>query len=152
MPQRLVTSAKSCPLREVDRKSPILPWGSPADVEKVSPLEASKRYLEYIRETWNYLKGEDDPDNFLEHQQLFLTVPASFDAVARESTVDVGMAGLENAILLEEPQAAFYSWIQANEEWRAKVKVGDLILVCDIGGGTTDLSLIAVSEEREIWS
>jgi len=150
VPQRLVSSAKSwlC-YGEVDRKAPILPWGSPAEVEKVSPLEASKRYLEYIRETWNYLKGEDDPDNFLEHQQLFLTVPASFDAVARELTVEAArMAGLQNAILLEEPQAAFYSWIRANQEWRAKVRVGDLILVCDIGGGTTDLSLIAVSEEE----
>ena len=150
VPQRLVTSAKSwlC-YGEVDRKAPILPWGSPPEVEKVSPLEASKRYLEYIRESWNYLKGEDDPENLLEHQQLFLTVPASFDAMARELTVEAArMAGLENAILLEEPQAAFYSWIQVNDTWRTKVKVGDLILVCDIGGGTTDLSLIAVSEEE----
>ncbi|MEW5802746.1 MAG: Hsp70 family protein [bacterium] len=150
VPQRMVSSAKSwlC-YGEVDRKAPILPWGSPAEIEKVSPLEASKRYLQYIRETWNYLMGEDDADNFLEHQQLFLTVPASFDAMARELTVEAArMAGLENAILLEEPQAAFYSWIRMNDEWRGKVTVGDLILVCDIGGGTTDLSLIAVSEEE----
>ncbi|MEW6381285.1 MAG: Hsp70 family protein [bacterium] len=149
VPQRLVSSAKSwlC-YGEVDRKAPILPWGSPAEVEKVSPLEASRRYLEHIRETWNYVKGEDDPGNFLEHQQIFLTVPASFDAVARELTMEAARdAGLENAILLEEPQAAFYSWIHANEEWRGRVKVGDLVLVCDIGGGTTDLSLIAVAEE-----
>jgi len=150
VPQRLVSSAKSwlC-YGEVDRRAPILPWQSPAEVEKVSPLEASKRYLEHIRETWNYLQSEDNPDYFLEHQQIFLTVPASFDAVARELTMEAARAaGLENAILLEEPQAAFYSWIRANEDWRAKVRVGDLILVCDIGGGTTDLSLIAVGEEE----
>lgn len=150
VPQRLVSSAKSwlC-YGEVDRKAPILPWGSPAEVEKVSPLEASRRYLEHIRETWNYLNGEDDQGNFLEHQQIFLTVPASFDAVARELTMEAARdAGLTNAILLEEPQSAFYSWINVNEEWRGRVKVGDLILVCDIGGGTTDLSLIAVSEEE----
>jgi len=150
VPQRLVSSAKSwlC-YGEVDRRAPILPWQSPAEVEKISPLEASKRYLEHIRETWNYLQSEDNPDYFLEHQQIFLTVPASFDAVARELTMEAARAaGLENAILLEEPQAAFYSWIRANEDWRAKVRVGDLILVCDIGGGTTDLSLIAVGEEE----
>lgn len=149
VPQRLVFSAKSWLCHgKVDRKAPILPWGSPRETEKVSPLEATKRYLEHIREAWNHLKGENDEKNFLYNQQLFLTVPASFDAVARELTVEAGqMAGLDNIILLEEPQAAFYSWLHANEKWRAKVKLGDLILVCDMGGGTTDLSLIAVDEE-----
>ena len=131
VPQRLVFSAKSWLCHAgVDRKAPILPWGSPAEVEKVSPLEASKRYLEHIRQAWNYLKGENDEKNFLQNQQIFLTVPASFDAVARELTVESGrMAGLENIVLLEEPQAAFYSWLRTNEEWRAKVRLGDLILV-----------------------
>ncbi len=151
VPQRLVSSAKSWLCHAgVDRKAPILPWASPEEVEKVSPLEAARRYLDHLREAWNYLMGQDDDkENFLENQQVFLTVPASFDAVARELTVEAAqMAGLENSVLLEEPQAAFYSWLYLNEQWRDTVKVGDLILVCDIGGGTTDLSLIAVSEEE----
>src|SRR5438552_7427205 len=85
----------------------------------------------------------------LENQDIVLTVPASFDAAARELTVEAARAaGLERIILLEEPQAAFYSWIDASHEaWREQVEVGDVVLVCDLGGGTTDLSLIAVGEE-----
>ena len=85
----------------------------------------------------------------MEHQQIQLTVPASFDAVARELTVEAArLAGLENVSLLEEPQAAFYAWLQAQgDNWRKQVKVGEVLLVCDVGGGTTDFTLIAVGEE-----
>ena len=90
----------------------------------------------------------DDPDSVLENQELYLTVPASFDAVARELTVKAAeSAGLSNMTLLEEPQAAFYAWIESQQNWRKTVKAGESILVCDIGGGTTDLSLIQVVDE-----
>ncbi len=89
-------------------------------------------------------------ENRLEQQEIVLTVPASFDAVARELTIEAARgAGLENVVLLEEPQAAFYSWIQASHDgWRKQIEVGDVVLVCDVGGGTTDFTLIAVSEEQ----
>src|SRR6202035_320695 len=98
---------------------------------------------------WNYLIAKDVADHRLENQDIILTVPASFDAVARELTVEAARAaGLDRLTLLEEPQAAFYSWIDVSQDrWRDQVEVGDVVLVCDIGGGTTDLSLIAVSEE-----
>ena len=93
--------------------------------------------------------AKDVAENRLEQQDIILTVPASFDAVARELTVEAARAaGLEHVTLLEEPQAAFYAWIDASgEAWRKQVEVGDVVLVCDVGGGTTDLTLIAVSEE-----
>jgi len=145
---RLVSSAKSwLSYAGVDRRSAILPWASPADVEKVSPVDASARYLQHLREAWN----AEHPDAPLEDQDLVITVPASFDAVARELTVEAAhQAGIgERLTLLEEPQAALYAWVAANGDgWRKQVQVGDLILVVDLGGGTTDLSLIAVGEEE----
>ncbi|HYV36816.1 MAG TPA: Hsp70 family protein, partial [Gemmataceae bacterium] len=110
---------------------------------------ATTHYLKHIGEAWNHLIAKDVAAHRLEHQDIILTVPASFDAVARELTVEAARAaGLENITLLEEPQAAFYAWIDAShDEWRKQVDVGDVVLVCDIGGGTTDLSLIAVSED-----
>lgn len=145
-PYRFVASAKSwlCHSR-VNRTQPILPWQAPEDVPKVSPVEASTRYLEFLREAWDYAH----PDAPLAEQELLITVPASFDEAARTLTVKAAeAAGLHQITLLEEPQAAFYSWLESQgDNWRRCVKVGDLILVCDIGGGTTDFSLITVSEE-----
>jgi molecular chaperone DnaK (HSP70) len=150
-PNRLVSSAKSWLSHAgVDRVAPILPWDSPADVERMSPVEASATFLRHLRDGWNSVMASEDPDARLEDQQILLTVPASFDAVARELTVKAARsAGLENVTLLEEPQAAFYAWIESQEDqWRKLVKVGESILVCDIGGGTTDFSLIQVTEEN----
>jgi molecular chaperone DnaK (HSP70) len=146
VPTRVVTSAKSWLSHAgADRTAPILPWGSPAEVRKFSPVEASARYLTHIHRAWN-ARFADAP---LEDQEVLLTVPASFDAVARDLTVRAARdAGLQHATLLEEPQAAFYAWIDAlGDRWREVVHVGDLVLVCDVGGGTTDFSLIAVREE-----
>jgi molecular chaperone DnaK (HSP70) len=150
VPTRLVSSAKSwlC-VAGVDRRGPILPWGSPENARRISPLEASTLYLRHLREAWDSLMAGDVAEKHLESQDIVLTVPASFDAVARELTVEAARAaGLEHVILLEEPQAAFYSWIEAKgDQWRHEVEVGDVVLVCDIGGGTTDFTLIAVGEE-----
>lgn len=150
VPTRLVSSAKSWLCHAgVDRRAPILPWKAPEGGRKVSPLQASTLYLKHLCEAWNYTIAKDVAANRLEQQDIILTVPASFDAVARELTVEAARAaGLEQVTLLEEPQAAFYAWIDsAGDEWREHVEVGDVVLVCDVGGGTTDLTLIAVSEE-----
>lgn len=149
IPNRLVSSGKSWLCNSgVDRQAAILPWDSPDDTKKVSPVEASSCMLRHLRDAWNHEMAEDNPDARLEDQEIYLTVPASFDAVARDLTVKAGeMAGLSNLTLLEEPQAAFYAWIEAQKNWRQNVTVGESILVCDIGGGTTDFSLIQVAEE-----
>jgi hypothetical protein len=151
VPTRLVSSAKSWLSHAgVDRRAPILPWKAPEDGRRLSPLEATTRYLQHMREAWNHLVAKEVAENRLERQDIVLTVPASFDAVARELTVEAARAaGLENLTLLEEPQAAFYAWIHASHDrWRERVQVGDVVLVCDVGGGTTDFTLIAVSEEK----
>jgi molecular chaperone DnaK (HSP70) len=145
VPTRLVSSAKSwLSYPGADRTSAILPWGGPEDVSKVSPVEASARYLVHLRQAWDH-SFADAP---LAEQEVLLTVPASFDAVARDLTARAAReAGLPEVTLLEEPQAAFYAWIDSNgDAWREAVTVGDLVLVCDVGGGTTDLSLIAVRD------
>jgi hypothetical protein len=141
---RLVSSAKSWLSHSgVDRTAPLLPFRAPEGVEKVSPVEASRKYLEHLREAWD----SKMPDAPFTEQQVLVTVPASFDAVARELTLDAAQqAGYRNITLLEEPQAAFYAWIERHGDWRERVAVGDLILVVDIGGGTTDFTLIAVTE------
>lgn len=146
-PSRLVSSAKSwlC-FAGVDRRGAILPWGAPDEVGKVSPVEASARYLAHLRAAWDLVH----PDAPLAEQDVVLTVPASFDAVARELTVEAALrAGLSDSLrLLEEPQAALYAWLaERGADWRKEVSVGDVILVVDIGGGTTDFSLIAVREQ-----
>lgn len=151
LPTRLVASAKSwLSHRGVDRTQPILPWEAPPDARRVSPLEAAARYLEHIRNAWNFQMAADDTGARLEDQEIYLTVPASFDAVARELTVQAAqMAGLGGLTLLEEPQAAFYAWIEAHrDQWRDQIVVGETILVCDVGGGTSDFSLIQVREEE----
>ncbi len=151
LPNRLVSSAKSWLCHSgVDRTENILPWDSPADARKISPVEASSQFLRHLRNAWNFAMANRDPDAPFEAQDIFLTVPASFDAVARELTVKAAQAaGLENITLLEEPQAAFYAWVEAQKQrWRKAVHVGESILVCDVGGGTTDFSLIQVTEEE----
>jgi len=148
VPSRLVLSAKSWLCHDkVDRQSHILPWGSGQDIRKISPVEASSAYLNHVRLAWNERMG-DDEDAWLENQMVILTVPASFDEVARDLTVEAAkMAGIPNVILLEEPLAAFYSWLGRHEtEWNRYVQTGNLILVCDVGGGTTDFTLIALQE------
>ena len=145
----LVTSAKSWLCHGgVDREAPILPWAAPAGARRVSPVEASADYLRHIRDAWNHTMARDEEAHRLEKQEIVLTVPASFDEAARELTLDAAkVAGLEMITLLEEPQAAFYCWIVSHQErWQREVRGGELILVCDIGGGTTDFSLITVVE------
>jgi len=143
---RLVSSAKSWLSHSgVDRTAALLPFRAPEGVEKISPVEASRRYLEHLAEAWNAKM----PDAPFAEQQVLVTVPASFDAVARELTLEAAkQAGYQNVTLLEEPQAAFYAWIERHPDWRERVNVGDLILVVDIGGGTTDFTLIAVTESN----
>lgn len=146
VPSRLVSSAKSWLCHPgVDRQSPILPWQAPADVQRVSPLDASARYLSHLREAWD-AQFKDAP---LADQQVVLTVPASFDASARELTLKAAqMAGLPQVTLIEEPQAALYAWCEAmGESFRKQVRPGEVILVVDVGGGTSDFSLIAVTEK-----
>lgn len=149
VPAHLVASAKSWLCHSgVDREAEILPWASPPGARKVSPVEASADFLRHIRDAWNDQFARDDQTLRLEQQEVVLTVPASFDEAARELTVDAAKkAGLTTIILLEEPQAAFYCWIVSHQEgWQREVRGGELILVCDIGGGTTDFSLITVVE------
>jgi len=140
---RLVSSAKSWLSHSgVDRTSRLVPFRAPDGVEKISAVEASRRYLEHLREAWDAQR----PEAPFASQHVLVTVPASFDAVARELTLDAAkQAGYRNLTLLEEPQAAFYAWIERHADWRGRVHVGDLVLVVDIGGGTTDFTLIAVT-------
>lgn len=147
VPGRLVASAKSWLCHaEVDRTAAILPWGAPEEVERVSPIQASAEFLRHLREAWDYEMAQGREDARLADQEVILTVPASFDEVARELTVEAANeAGLERVTLIEEPQAAFYSWLfYHREDWRAHVRPDQLILVCDVGGGTSDFSLIRV--------
>jgi hypothetical protein len=150
-PVRLVSSAKSWLCHPaLDRRAASLPAGAPEEVPRVSPLDASARYLAHLRAAWNEVVAKGDPALALERQAVTLTVPASFDAVARELTVEAARkAGLPEPTLLEEPQAALYAWVDAmGDRWRKLVRVGDLILVVDVGGGTTDFSLIAVVDRE----
>jgi hypothetical protein len=142
---RLVSSAKSWLSHGgVDRTAPILPFRAPEGVPRFSPVEASRRYLDHLRRAWDSRM----PDAPFTDQQVLVTVPASFDAVARELTLKAAeQAGYRNLTLLEEPQAAFYAWIDRHPDWRERVQVSDLILVVDIGGGTTDFTLIAVTQK-----
>jgi hypothetical protein len=148
-PARTVGAAKSwlCHSR-VDRHEAILPWNAPAEVAKISPVEASRRYLAHLCAAWHHAF----PDVPIAEQQVVLTVPASFDASARELTREAAsLAGFnpETLLLLEEPQAAVYSWLSdLGDRWRSSLSTGDRVLVCDVGGGTTDLTLIGVEEHE----
>jgi hypothetical protein len=150
-PNRLVASAKSwLSYAGVDRTAPILPWQAPEEVPKLSPVEASSQFLQYLRTVWESGEAGELGELALAQQDVLLTVPASFDEEARELTRRAAeQAGYPHVTLLEEPLAAFYAWLESQgDAWRRRIKVGDLVLVCDVGGGTTDLSLIVVSEEN----
>ncbi len=149
-PNRLVASAKSwLSNAAVNRNAPILPWQAPDEVHKLSPVDASAQFLQYLRTVWDIGGAGVQPQDALAEQDVLLTVPASFDEEARELTRRAAeQAGYRQVTLLEEPLAAFYSWLESQgDAWRRRIKVGDLVLVCDVGGGTTDFSLILVSEE-----
>jgi len=145
-PIRLVSSAKSWLCHSgIDRHAAFLPAGSPEEVTKISPVTATFEYLNYLREAWEH----QFPESPLSEQDVTITIPASFDPAARELTAEAAKRlNINKLTLLEEPQAAVYNWIHAcGEAWRDQVNVGDIILVVDVGGGTTDLSLVAVTEE-----
>lgn len=149
LPDRTVSAAKSWLCNnKIDRRAPILPWNAPKEVPKTSPLTVTKIYIEHMISAWE----NQFPDAPIHEQQIVLTVPASFDASARELTREAAVsAGIpnENLLFLEEPQAAIYSWLgEVGDEWRKTLKLGDVLLVCDLGGGTTDLTLIVVEEEH----
>lgn len=143
-PGRLVASAKSWLSHAgVDRTAPILPWGMAEGIAKVSPVAASASYLAHLRTAWNRCF----PQQLLERQELVLTVPASFDESARALTVEAAhLAGLPQLRLLEEPQAACYDWLHRHHgQWAALLGESRLLLICDVGGGTTDLTLIQIA-------
>ncbi|MFA0608640.1 Hsp70 family protein [Vibrio sp. 10N.222.49.B4] len=146
-PIRLVASAKSWLCHGgVNRRDAFLPAGSPEEVEKVSPLKTTELYLEHLKDAWNHA----NPEHKLADQDVTITVPASFDPAARDLTAEAARnVGFTHLTLLEEPQAALYSWIDnSNDTWRDEVNVGDIVLVVDIGGGTTDLSLVEVTQDE----
>ncbi|OAJ92059.1 Hsp70 family protein [Vibrio bivalvicida] len=146
-PIRLIASAKSWLCHGgVNRRDAFLPAGSPEEVEKVSPLRTTELYLEHLKQAWDHT----NPNNPLADQDVTITVPASFDPAARDLTAEAARnVGFVHLTLLEEPQAALYNWIDnSNDKWRDEVSIGDIVLVVDIGGGTTDLSLVEVTEEE----
>ncbi|MEP6918367.1 MAG: Hsp70 family protein, partial [Acidobacteriota bacterium] len=148
---RLVASAKSwLSYGGASRTGAILPWGAPDEVPHLSPVEASSEYLRHLAAAFDRDVAGGNAELALAKQDILLTVPASFDEEARELTLRAAKsAGLDRVTLLEEPQAAFYAWLDAiGDRWRKRIAVGDLILVCDVGGGTTDFSLITVSEQQ----
>ena len=146
-PDRVVGTAKSwLGYAGVDRRAAILPWDAPPEVPKISPVEASARYLRHLAAAWD----AERPDLPLAEQAVTLTVPASFDAAARDLTRDAaGQAGFPaETVLLEEPQAAVYAHLaDRGDDWRDDFTAGDVLLVVDVGGGTTDFSLVRVTDE-----
>jgi hypothetical protein len=145
-PIRLVSSAKSWLCHPgVDRRAAILPHDAPPEVNKISPLQASSAYLQHLRQAWDMAH----PEAPFAEQDVTITIPASFDPAARELTLEAARSANYPALtLLEEPQAALYHWIAASGgDWRKQVKPGEIILVIDVGGGTSDFSLIAVLEQ-----
>jgi hypothetical protein len=151
VPGRLATSAKSWLCHAgVDRSAPLLPWSAPPDVDRVSPVETSARFLLHLVDSWNHVMARQSVPDRLEKQDVVLTVPASFDDMARTLTVEAARkAGLENLTLLEEPQAAFYCWLTTHPaKEAAQLKPGAKCLVIDVGGGTSDFSLIQAVEQQ----
>jgi len=149
VPDRLITSAKSWLSNpHIDPRRQSLPWRSDIQDEKLSPFECSRRYLAHLKNAFLYAGRVQEQNWDLSETEIVLTVPASFDAVAQNLTAEAAeAAGLGKVTLLEEPQAALYAWIaQAGGEWRSLITPGDIILVCDVGGGTADFSLIAVTD------
>lgn len=148
VPGRLIGSAKSWLCHNgVDRTAELLPWQGAEDVTRLSPVTASARYLEHFRAAWDHRF----PEHPLAEQDFVLTLPASFDEVARELTIKAAkQAGLQKIVLIEEPQAAFYAWIDKHtDRWEQLVSPGQTILVCDVGGGTTDFTLIRVRKGKD---
>jgi molecular chaperone DnaK (HSP70) len=147
LPNRLIASAKSWLCHSgVNRREKLLPLEAEEEHHRMSPLEACAEILRHLSEAWNMVL----PAVPFKDQMILVTVPASFDPSARQLVQEAAeQAGYPEIILLEEPQAAFYAWLHAHaDEWRHQLKVGDSVLVIDIGGGTTDFSLIAVEEEE----
>ncbi len=147
-PGHVVVSAKSWLCHAgVNRTGSILPWHADEGVSTVSPVEASAAFLHHIRNEWN----RQHPGEPLEDQDVVVTVPASFDETARTLTIEAARAaGLNDITLLEEPLSAFYAWLSRHEEtWPETVQPGETVLVCDIGGGTTDFSLIRALPEAD---
>src|SRR6202021_3241972 len=124
----------------VDPKQRILPWRSDIAEEKLSPFECSRLYLQYLRDAFLHTERAQGRDGGLSEGEIVVTVPASFDEVARSLTAEAARAaGLEDVILLEEPQAAFSAWMaQTGREWRDLIADGDIVLVCDVGGGAAE--------------
>ncbi|MCH2175472.1 MAG: hsp70 family protein [Lentisphaeria bacterium] len=155
-PNQFVNSAKSWLAHNgVDRDAAILPWGISDEYTHISPLEATTQYLLHIRKAWNQAMGKHKDQSgsycILETQQVTITIPASFDETARELTIQaLRKAGYKNFVLLEEPLAAFYCWLNFNENWQEQLTTGDRILVIDVGGGTTDFSYINIKERNEL--
>jgi len=146
-PSRVISSSKSwLSNTAVDRRAPVLPLGAPDDIPQISPVESAFRILEHISEAF---RATQTDGSALDDQEVILTVPASFDAAAREHTVEAAMAaGIDQLTLLEEPQAAFYAWLEARgDAWRSELRLGDVVLVVDVGGGTTDFAAILLDEE-----
>ena len=148
-PAKVVSSAKSWLCCDgVDRRADILPFDRAGAPRRISPVAAAQKLLEHMRDAWDYEMSSGDPDAALSRQDVYITVPASFDAVARELTMEAASAAGLSVRLLEEPQAAFYAWLhEQGDTWRDYLAAGDRVLVCDIGGGTTDFSLIEVTDE-----
>lgn len=140
---RQVASAKSWLSYDgVDRQGELLPLNPADGVQRISPVEASRAYLAHLDQAWRYSGNEALADC-----HVVLTVPASFDAIARQLTEQAAQAaGLGEAVLLEEPQAAFYAWLERHPDWRERVSPGDRVLIIDIGGGTTDFTLVDVKD------
>ena len=148
VPGRLIASAKSWLCHSgVDRTARLLPWQGAADVRPRSPVEVAAAYLSHLRQAWDHAH----PDHRLADQEIVLTLPASFDEIARELTVEAARkAKLKRVVLIEEPQAAFYAWIHRHEQsWMERVLPGQVVLVCDVGGGTTDFTLIHARPDSE---
>jgi hypothetical protein len=150
VPDRLITSAKSWLSNpHIDPRQRVLPWKSEIDEEKLSAFDAARMCLEHIKESFRHAIQAEGRALDLADAEIVLTVPASFDEVARNLTAEAAeAAGLGKVVLLEEPLAAFYAWTaQAGADWRGQVRPGDIVLVCDVGGGTADFTLIAISEK-----
>lgn len=151
VPDRLITSAKSWLSNfHIDPRKPVLPWKADISEPKVSPLECSRLYLEHMKLGFLNAERTQGRSWSIDEGQVVITVPASFDEVARNLTLEAARAaGFDKLILLEEPQAAFYAWMErSGSDWRKQVSPGDTVLVCDVGGGTSDFSLIAIAEKE----
>ncbi|WP_116964582.1 Hsp70 family protein [Fastidiosibacter lacustris] len=145
-PNRVISSVKSWLCQSsIDKRKALLPYQAAEGVERISPLEAYTYYFEHIKKTWN----SAFPDAPLFQQKIIITIPASFEPAARDLTAEAArLCDFEDVILLEEPQASLYGWINNNENWRDKLSIDDTILVIDVGGGTTDFSLIKVEDDN----